>query len=326
MVKVSNVFGDVYSGKVKDAGVFAKWKGRQYRRSYAKPSNPNTPAQRAVRASFSDGVDKWHIFNALQQQAYNPLAAGQVMSGFNLFIKRWQTMTAEQRATYVEPYTGFKQVGSGPASAEQSTNTVADQDEYTLAESPILIGSAGFTVGTGNFDPVAVVDLVRGRVDILKSDVGAITIDYQSGGRTVTGEVIDTGVTAGDVFYLDYFPVVAKSVVLKSDASAVHSFEVDIEKGKIYVVTPATYTDGGSFQWKYYTPINQVKYELFKAQTQFTTARVYSDANGIMKLAQTAEDGNRDGIFKHGSYGDIIVSNISAQDAAMDEYIKLTAL
>lgn len=326
MVKVSNVFGDKYSGKVGNSGVFASWKGRQYRRSYAKPSNPNTPAQQMVRASFTDAVDKWHTFNALQQQAYKPLAAGQVMSGFNLFIRRWQKMNPGQRASYINPYTGFKQVGVGNMSAEQSENTVADQNVYTLAEAPLVIGQTKFAEGAGNFAPIAVVDLRRGRVDVLKTTVGAITIDYQSGGRKIEGESLGASFDEGDVEYLRYFPVIPESVTIKAGGVTQHSFEVDVVTGKIYVINPADYTQGGSFKTKYYDPVGQVKYELFKAQTQFTTARAYSDNNGIIQLAQTAEDGNRDGLFKHGSYVDKIIANISADDASRDEYVALTTL
>ncbi|GAI60341.1 unnamed protein product [marine sediment metagenome] len=49
MVKIINIFGDVYSGQAGKAGVFAKWKGRQYRRKYVIPANPKTTMQLLVR-------------------------------------------------------------------------------------------------------------------------------------------------------------------------------------------------------------------------------------------------------------------------------------
>ncbi|GAI00952.1 unnamed protein product [marine sediment metagenome] len=54
MVKIINIFGDVYSGQAGKAGVFAKWKGRQYRRKYVIPANPKTTMQIAVRNSFTN--------------------------------------------------------------------------------------------------------------------------------------------------------------------------------------------------------------------------------------------------------------------------------
>ncbi len=326
MVKVTNVFGDKYSGKVGEAGVFANWKGRQYRRSYVKPSNPNTPAQQVVRASFTDAVDKWHVFNDLQKQAYKPLTSGLVMSGFNLFVSRWQKMTSVQRAAYVDPYVGFKQFGIGAASAVQSTATANGVSEYTLANKPLVIGETGYTKGTSAYDPYAVVDIIRGRVDILKNITGEATISYTSGGKVVVDESLGTDLQAGDVVYLDNFPLVAESSAFEIAGSAAEAFEVDIVAGKIYVIGTAPADANGTFGWKYYQPVQNVKYELFKAQTQFNTERGYSDANGIIQLAQTSEDGNRDGNIDHAAYQAIVISNKSAEDAAKDEYIALTSI
>lgn len=326
MVKVTNIFGDKYSGKVGEAGVFANWKGRQYRRSYVKPSNPNTPAQQAVRSSFTDAVDKWHTFADLQKQAYRPLTSGMVMSGFNLFVSRWQKMTTVQRAAYVEPYIGFKQFGAGAMSAEQSTATANGVREYTLAQSPIVIGETDFTKGAGALDPVAVIDLARGRIDMLKTLVGALTIDYVSGGETITAEALATDPQDGDVIYTNKFPIVYQSVTLDLDAAEQEAFEIDISAGKIYLTKAAAADANGTFKWKSYTPVENVKYELFKAQTQFNTHRGYSDADGIVELAQTAEDGNRDGSIDHASYVAIVRANVSAQSAAQDEYVALTSI
>jgi len=49
MVKIINIFGDQYSGQAGKAGVFAKWKGRQYRRAYVIPANPKSPMQQIIR-------------------------------------------------------------------------------------------------------------------------------------------------------------------------------------------------------------------------------------------------------------------------------------
>lgn len=326
MVKVTNIFGDKYSGKVGEAGVFATWKGRQYRRSYVKPANPNTPAQQNVRGSFTNAVDKWHDFNALQKQAYRPLTSGMVMSGFNLFISRWQKMTDAERSSYVEPYCGFKQFGIGSYSVEKSVSIVEDQKEYTSLDKPIVIGLTSFTVSTGNLDPVAVVDIARGRVDILKTTTGDLTLDYVSGGETIVGEALGTDLEAGDVVYPEKFPIVYKSSEVKLDDVAQQAFEIDIEEGKAYVTGDDTFTAGGSIKYRSYIPVQNVKYELMKAQTQFNTFRGYSDANGIVQLAQTAEDSTRDGTIEHSAYQTKVTANISAEDAAKDEYLALVAL
>ncbi len=57
MVKIINIFGDQYSGQAGKAGVFAKWKGRQYRRAYVIPANPKTTMQMIIRGYFENAVD-----------------------------------------------------------------------------------------------------------------------------------------------------------------------------------------------------------------------------------------------------------------------------
>lgn len=326
MVKISNVFGDKYSGKVGDAGVFANWKGRQYRRSYVKPSNPNTPAQQKVRASFTDAVDKWHVFNDLQKQCYRPLTSGLVMSGFNLFVSRWQKMTEPQRSAYVDPYVGFKQFGNGAKSAEQSTATANGTGTYTLAQQNLVIGDTSYTKGSSAYNPYAVVDLIRGRVDIIRTITGEATLSYTSGGEEIEAESLGTDLSAGATVYLRKFPVVAESCEFEIGASAAEAFEVDIIAGKIYVIGAAPVDANGTFTWRYFTPVQNVKYELFKAQTQFNTHRGYSDVNGLIRLAQTSEDGNRDGNIDHASFTAIIRANVAAEDAAKDEYIAMTSI
>ena len=326
MVKVNNIFGDKYSGKVGEAGVFASWKGRQYRRSYVKPANPNTPAQQAVRGSFANAVDKWHDFNALQKQSYRPLTSGQVMSGFNLFVSRWQKMTPNERAVYVEPYTGFKQYGIGAKSVEKNVSIVGDQKEYAALDKPIVIGDTGFTVGTGNLEPVAIVDVRRGRIDILADINGLVTINYESGGETRSDEVLGNDLKEGDVKYTEKFPITYKSSTIEDDGDVVPAIEVDITGGKAYVTGDDTFTAGGTIKYRTYAPVQNVKYELFKAQTQFNTFRGYSDVNGLIQIAQTAEDSTRDGRIEHSEYNAVVKANISAEDSAKDEYIALVAL
>lgn len=326
MVKVSNVFGDRYSGKVGNSGVFASWQGVQYRRAYAKPSNPNSPAQQTIRNAFKNGVAKWKTLNSAQKEAYGPLSAGRPMSGYNLFVSRWQKMTAGERASYVEPYIGFKQVGDGAKKTDGSVNIVQDQKEYTTANKPIVIGSGSFTVGGGNLTPEFLVDTQRGRVDVLTNIVGAITIDYISGGETITAESLGTNANAGDVLYLKRYPVKYKSSTVKVAASAVPALEVDVVGGKFYVTGKNNFTGGGSIQWHYYTPVQNAKIELLKVNTQFNTGRAYSNANGIIELSQTAEDGNKDVTVSCPGYLDILNANILPQVAAADEYIALTSI
>ena len=325
MVKITNIFGDTYSGQAGKAGVFANWKGRQYRRKYVIPSNPNTVMQQAVRGSFEDAVNLWHTFLSLQRSAYGYMATGLVMSGFNLLVSRWQKLTPAQRADYVNPHMGMKQVGSSDLTTIADIPTVLNQEEYSTAEVPLGLGQTTFAPGTSGIDCHAIIDLNRGRINITKTVAGAFTIDYESEGRVITGEEVDTDLVNGEVFYTKYWPVKYKSVEFKLDAAAVDGLEVDILLGKFRFTKTLPTSVNGTIDSKKYTPLQNAKLETTKVDTSFITWRGYTSALGILSSAQTNEDGNRDFRLDLTGYAAEIRANISPQDAAKDEYIKLIA-
>ena len=323
MVKITNIFGDVYSGQAGKAGVFASWKGRQYRRKYVIPSNPNTVMQQAVRTSFTNAVDKWHGFLSLMRLAYGYMATGLTMSGFNLLVSRWQKMTTGERAAYVEPYMGMKQIGStDPTSITQISeeNGVA---EYTADGTPLILGQSAYTGNGSNVVPVAFIEVNRGRVNVIAT-ITEPKINYKSLGRTITGEVLAAGaLNDGDVAYTEYWPIDYKSVEIYDAAVEKDGIEVDIVTGKFYYTNTLPSGILGDIDSKKYTALETVKLETRKVDTNFITWRGYSDANGILKSAQTSEDGNRDFRVELSGYQPSILANMSALDAAKDEYIKL---
>lgn len=326
MVKVTNDFGDCYSGSVGDSGTFATIWGIQYRRRKVKPSNPNTVAQQKVRNSFTNGVDKWHTFNPLQAEAYKPLASGLKMSGYNLFISRWQKLTDAGRAAYVEPIVGFKQIASGPATADQTQAIVENQKEYTIVAHPLVRDSITFAKGAGDLDPVLLVDIQRGKVTVLKTIAAATTISYSAGGEAVVDEAITSSAEVGEVFYLEHMDITYKSCHVKQGASEVPSLEVDVDNGKFYVEGDDTFTAGGTITYDSFTPLENANLKMVKANTSFNTLNKYSDANGVIRLSQTAEDGNRDISYSEASHISIVKGNVTPSTAAKDELIVMTAI
>jgi hypothetical protein len=325
MVKVTNIFGDVYSGQAGKAGVFAHWKGRQYRRKYVVPSNPNTTKQQSIRTSFTNAVDKWHGFLSAQRKAYGYMATGLTMSGFNLEVSRWQKMSSAERSAYVNPYMGMKQIGSDDLTAITQIDTVQDQAEYSTEEKPLGLGQTVFTKGTSGVDPNAIVEVNRGRVNIPENRTGALTISYESLGRVITDEALKTDPVADDILYTEYWPIDYKTITLKLAAVEVDVIEVDIVAGKFWFTDTLPGDTSGDIDSKDYTKIDGAKLELRKVDTNFVTWRDYSDANGLIVLAQTSEDGNRDSRFEMSGYQPEINANLSALNAAKDEYIKLVA-
>jgi hypothetical protein len=352
MVKVTNIFGDSYSGQAGKAGVFAHWKGRQYRRKYVVPSNPNTAKQQSIRTSFTNAVDKWHGFLSSQRRCYGYMATGLTMSGFNLLVSRWQKMTSGERSSYLNPYMGMKQIGSNALTAITQIDTIDSQAEYSTEEKPLGLGQTVFTkadslidpnaiveVNRGRvnipensftkadslIDPNAIVEVNRGRVNIPENRTGALTISYESLGRTITDEALKTDPVAADVLYTEYWPIDYKTVTLSLAAVEVDAIEVDVVAGKFYFTDTLPTGTTGKIDCKDYTKIDGAKLELRKVDTNFVTWRDYSDANGIIVIAQTSEDGNRDSKVQMSGYQPEINANLSALSAAKDEYIQLIA-
>lgn len=324
MVKVTNAAGDSYSGTIGKSRVYGKWKGIQYARKWVKPSNPRSPAQVAIRNSFTAAVDRTHTWNSYQKEAYKFEASGRPLTWFNLFISDWQLMTAEERLAYVDPYYGIKQFGAGAANTSRTVTNVTDTREATTANVPIVIGSCSYTKSTGTLDPYAFIDILRGAVYVVKAITGAITIDYVSQGKTVTAESLGTDADVGDVLYLANAPVDYKTAHLKVAAAEVSAYEVDPIEGKFYSCKDSTFTGGSTIGFSSYTPILGVNLVAKKAATNFKTWNGYSDADGCLDIAQIADGGARDITISQANYISIVESGVSASDAAKDEYIALT--
>ncbi len=351
MVKIINIFGDVYSGQAGKAGVFAKWKGRQYRRKYVIPANPKTTMQRWIRDAFTAAVAMWHVYHSLQRLAYDYLATGLVLSGFNLLVSRWQKATTKTLPLPLAPKEGIKQIAS--AKADQTAEGITANDhEFVLNFGPISIGSLVFASGSTTPEQAAYVDLEMGDVRIpaaiLQIEDGAATlqnvapgdmlvISYLSGGRTITREVLYTVPAEGteipikaaiaDAIRTAYYPIDFKSVVVETfEATLEHyeqieSLEIDNVLKKIYFDMTAPTGTGDSITYVSFTAIKNAKLEVTKVDTSFITWRRYSDINGHTPIAQTIEDETYDWILSAGTYISVIRAAQSAVLATRHELI-----
>jgi hypothetical protein len=249
-VKVTNLFGDEYSGQAGHAGVFAKWKGRQYRRKYVVPSNPKSTMQMIVRGFFTNAVAMWHSLSSLQRVVFSYLATGQVMSGFNLLISRYQKAATTGATLPLDPPQGIKQIGS--VSNVRSDNAMTADNPFELTYAPTQIGVLTYTPqGTDTTEMDAYVDVEMGDVRIpvelakidgrkgLLADLAEgdkLLISYTSGGRTITrevlytipggGSVIPAAVAIGAALRTEFYPIDLESVVIETeDVSEVpHTF------------------------------------------------------------------------------------------------------
>jgi len=356
MVKIVNIFGDVYSGQAGKAGVFAKWKGRQYRRKYVIPANPKTTMQMWIRNAFSAAVDKWHAYASLQRLCFSYLATGLVMSGFNLLVSRWQKATAAAEDLPLDPKMGIKQIGKDKL-AKNETNVVPTAHIFTLGFKPNVIGSLTYTKGATNPAMDAYVDVqmgdVRIPVAITKMDgakaVGqaiaegdTLLISYTSGGRTITREVLFTVpaspleipayATIDVALRTKYYPIDFGSVVIETcDISEepdvftqLESLEIDNILGKIYYDMTDCSDADSEVDYDTYTAIADAKMEVTKVDTSFITWRKYSDTNGHIPIAQTIEDETYDLIVSAGTYISLIRAAQTAVLATKHEFVEMT--
>lgn len=80
-----NVAFRTLSGRVGDAVFYTRY-GRQYMRPYVKPSNPDTPAQRARRFAFRNAVRAWQALGDEEKLQWKNIGRKRHLPGYNAFI------------------------------------------------------------------------------------------------------------------------------------------------------------------------------------------------------------------------------------------------
>lgn len=356
MVKIINIFGDQYSGQAGKAGVFAKWKGRQYRRAYVIPANPKTTMQQTIRGYFTNAVAAWHTYHSIQRLVYSYLATGLVMSGFNLLVSRWQKAAVALGTLPYDPEEGIKQIAS--ATSQKDDETVpSTANPASLVAKPVSIGSlvCGTTWASAVQD--ALIDIEMGDIRIPLQIVNVdgqkaaedpcaagdkLVISYTSGGRTITREVLLTWASGTEEFEARatiwvalrtaYYPIDFKSVVLEVyDASAETYFQLESEEidnilGKVYLDMSTLFDATDQHSYLSFTPVEGAKLETTKVDTSFITWRAYSDANGHIPIAATIEDETYDYTLTAALYVDVIRAAQSAVLSTRHELHSLVAV
>jgi hypothetical protein len=102
MVKLNGpMFSIDASGKLADAIVFSKWKGRNYARSLVTPSNPQSGGQVGMRRMLRFLSQDWTTFPTAQQNSWDDRADDNVISNFNAMmgynLARWRNFSGPSR-------------------------------------------------------------------------------------------------------------------------------------------------------------------------------------------------------------------------------------
>lgn len=75
------------SGTIAGAVVFAKWRGRNYVRRHAVPSNPRSVAQLAARSIIAFAGQQWKSIGGVDQATWEAGAESLKISAFNEYIR-----------------------------------------------------------------------------------------------------------------------------------------------------------------------------------------------------------------------------------------------
>lgn len=101
------------SGSVGNSITFAKWKGRNYVRRYAIPSNPKTTGQTSIRTAMQFYTSIYKANTSAVEAAFEAEAQSKKISPFNAFISA--AMKAWKSSVMLEP--DGTEIGSWTSSA-----------------------------------------------------------------------------------------------------------------------------------------------------------------------------------------------------------------
>lgn len=96
MVKLTGPgLGKAASGTLGGELIYSNWKGRAYLKKHARPAQPRSPGQVAMRAMMSFLAGEWSTIPAVRQATWDELAARQKISAFNAYqqenLRRWRS-------------------------------------------------------------------------------------------------------------------------------------------------------------------------------------------------------------------------------------------
>ena len=141
------------SGKLGNAIVFSKWKGRSYVRSLVTPANPKSGGQVGMRAMFKFLSQDWKNRSAAEQATWEDRADQKIVSPFNAYMSynqfRWRDFLAPSASDPAEdvladPVMGALSLTLGIRSITISQIITTENDGW---------GVAIFRSPTGTFTP-----------------------------------------------------------------------------------------------------------------------------------------------------------------------------
>lgn len=182
------------SGKLGNAIVFSKWKGRAYVRGLVTPANPKSGGQVGMRAMFKFLSQDWTNIGATPQATWETRADQKIISPFNAFMSynqfRWRDFLAptdsDPEATAdTEPVMGALSATPGVRSVTLSQIITTEEEGWGVCF--FRSSTASFTPAFDNLIGVATM-VSTTPVIWVDSPLAAGTYYYDALGFTLDGQ------------------------------------------------------------------------------------------------------------------------------------------
>lgn len=130
-MKIRNIFGNIYRGALGKAMVGSKWHSVDYIRKYVVPTNPRTALQTYQRNVMAQAVGTWQKLTPEQKKAYNRIAGGTGISGFNEFVRRL-VFLIRQNIKYTLPLEGDTEVVDKAGKAIEMASVIVIKEKKVI--------------------------------------------------------------------------------------------------------------------------------------------------------------------------------------------------
>lgn len=125
------------SGTLAGTLIYTNWKGRAYLKKHARPKQPRTGGQRAMRATMQFLSPAWSTLSDVLQQTWADLAAQSEISPFNAYqgynLARWRSRQPPS-SEYPPPETGSGGSCQNFTATQQGLAVSLEWDPLTLMQ------------------------------------------------------------------------------------------------------------------------------------------------------------------------------------------------
>jgi hypothetical protein len=178
------------AGKLANAIVFSKWKGRPYVRTLVTPANPKSGGQVGMRAMFKWLAQNWSALSAADKATWEDRADQLIVSPFNAYMSynqfRWRDFLAPT-SIYPEATTDTAPVEGVLAATAGVRSITVTQPITTANEGWAILFFRGLAPAiTTAFDNLIGASIVNGTNDVNWVDSPLVPDTYYYKIRSVT--------------------------------------------------------------------------------------------------------------------------------------------